>query len=59
MPFQGKLRKKGNMATLNLGTGEQRQNILKEQGKINHFRDQKAENKLGSNFGKKGTQPNF
>ena len=26
---------------------------------MNNFRDQKAENKFGSSFGKKGTQANF
>ena len=33
--------------------------FLTEQGNINNFRDQKAENKFESNFGNKGTQANF
>ena len=32
---------------------------LGEQGNINHFRDQEAENKFGTNLGKKGTQIYF
>ena len=42
-----------NVADLNWGTEEQRQNIL---GNINHFRDQKAENKFVSNSRNKETR---
>ena len=38
---------------------ETKTNYLMEQGNVNHFRDKKAENKFGSNFGNKGTRANF
>ena len=39
-----------------LGNRGTKTKYLREQGNINHFRDEKAENKLGSNFGIKGTR---
>ena len=38
------------MANLKWETGEQRFKFLGVQENINHFRDQKAANKFGSNF---------
>ena len=40
------------MVNLNWGT---RAKHVREQGNIKHFRDQKTENKVGSNLGNKGT----
>ena len=41
------------------GTGQTQNILIRKQRNTNHFRDQKTENKFGSNFGNKGTQANF
>ena len=47
------------MANLNLGIGEQRQNILGNKGTETISGIKKTENKFGSNFGNKGAQQIF
>ena len=49
------------MANLNWETGKHKQKTkyLREQRNINHFRDQKAENKFQSNIGNKETPANM
>ena len=51
-----KLGEPANITNLNWGTNTK---YLAEQENINHFRDQNAENKFGSNLGNKGTEANF